>query len=167
MSEMVDLIGADGAVVGVVTRSEMRRRNLRHRGTFVVVRDRHGAVLVHTRAGHKDIWPSLDDICVGGVVTSGEDWDDAARRELAEEIGVVVGPGALRFLGEGAYADADVDVVGRVWEVVHDGPFRFSDGEVVAAGFVPWPELVAALTDQPGRFVPDSRVIAWPLLAPP
>ena len=49
---------------------------------------RDGRLLVHRRADDKDVWPGRWDLAVGGVVAAGEDYDTAAVREVAEEIGV-------------------------------------------------------------------------------
>lgn len=163
--ELVEVIGDDGSVQRVVTRAEIRAGRLRHRCTFVVVRSSDGRVLVHLRSPHKDLWPSRWDLCCGGVVTAGEDWDTAARRELAEELGVAAGPGSPRELvplGEVAYEDDDVAEVGRVWTVTHDGPFTFADGEVVEARFVGLGELAQMMATEP--FVPDSAVVVLPLV---
>ena len=63
-----------------------------------------GDVLVHRRAGWKDLWPGYWDLAVGGVVGVGEPWPAAARRELAEELGVEVVE--LFELGGFSYEDA-------------------------------------------------------------
>ena len=68
------------------------------------------------------------DICVGGIVTSGETYEAAARRELAEELGV--DDAVLQPIGAGRYEDGTVQLIGRCYRVVHDGPFRFVDGEI-------------------------------------
>jgi 8-oxo-dGTP pyrophosphatase MutT (NUDIX family) len=107
----------------------MRARRLRHRCTFVVVRSTAGEVLVHRRSELKDLWPGHWDLCAGGVVGTGEDWEPAARRELAEELGVT--DATLELLGAGTYEDPFVAEVARVWTTVHDGPFAFTDDEVV------------------------------------
>ena len=54
----------------------------------IIVRSTTGSVLVHQRAADKDVWPSMWDVMVGGVVSAGETYEVAARRELNEEIGV-------------------------------------------------------------------------------
>jgi isopentenyldiphosphate isomerase len=159
--EPVEVIDGSGAVVGIVARAVMRRDNLKHRAVYVAVCDSRGRLLVHQRSPTKDLWPSRWDIAVGGVMAPRESWADGARRELAEEIGID-GPLTLEHLGDGSYADDDVDTVGRVYRVVSDGPFVFVDGEVVAAELVTADELSRRLATD--CFVPDSLAMVLPLL---
>ena len=65
-------------------------------------------------------------------------------------------------LGEGRFDDDAVRLVGRVYRLVHDGPFTFSDGEVVEACFVGLAELEARLARDP--FLPDSLALVLPWL---
>jgi len=158
--ELVDVVDAADQVVGTATRAEMRAQRLRHRCTFVVVRSTSGEVLVHRRSDLKDLWPGHWDLCAGGVVAAGEDWEPAARRELAEELGVA--DAVLEPLGAGTYEDLHVAEVARIWTTVHDGPFAFTDDEVVEARFVTLDQLADLLATQP--FVPDSRAMVLPFL---
>lgn len=141
-------------VVGTADRLSVRRRNLLHRAVYVVVLSSDGEVLVHRRSDAKDVWPGHWDLAVGGVVAAGEGYDEAAAREVAEEIGVVVTP---RPLGHGRYDGPEVRCLGRVYVVRHDGPFRFADGEVVEARFVSLDELAARVARDP--FCPDSLAL--------
>lgn len=151
-AELVDVVDEDDDVVATVTRAEMRARRLRHRCTFVVVRNGAGQVLVHRRSDTKDMWPGRWDLACGGVVGTGEEWGHAAHRELAEEVGIT---GAeLVPLGGGRYEDDDVSEVARMWATVWDGPVSFPDGEVAEALFVDLDELRLRLDRD--RFVPDS-----------
>jgi isopentenyldiphosphate isomerase len=157
------VVDADDVVVTTVPRALMRRHRLRHRATFVIVRSRDGQILVHRRSDAKDLWPGRWDLAVGGVVTAGESYDDAARRELAEEVGVTAA--VLVPLGAGRFDDDDVHLVARIYEVVDDGPFTFADGEVVEARFVTLAELWTRLAS--AAFVPDSVALLVPLLSDP
>jgi isopentenyldiphosphate isomerase len=155
--ELVDVVDADDEVVATVTRRRMRAERLRHRAVFVVVTSSDHLLLVHRRSDVKDLWPGRWDIAVGGVVAAGESWDAAARRELAEEVGVSAIPQPLHA---GAYADPDVDLVARCYRVVHDGPVTFPDGEVAEARWVDrvgFDRLLATAS-----FVPDSLALLPP-----
>jgi isopentenyldiphosphate isomerase len=155
--EMVEEVDALGTVLRLVTRRQMRAETLWHRAVFIVVRSSSGGVLLHRRAETKDVWPGWWDVAVGGVVSPGESWGVAAQRELAEELGV---SGALRPLGTGAYADDDVKLVAACFEVVCDGPFVYSDGEITHTDWVAPRDLRVRI----GRdsFLPDSIALILP-----
>lgn len=163
-SEWVDVVDTDDRVVRTVSRPEMRRDRLRHRAVFVAVLDGAGRILVHRRSESKDVWPGWLDIAVGGVVTSGESYEQAVRRELAEEIGVSdVEPVEVDGGRIQVYDDADVSVVGRCFVVTTSGPFVFADGEVNDAWWVTRDELEELRRRE--RFLPDSLALLLPLLS--
>lgn len=157
--EPVEVVGPDGSVLGIVSRAEMRRRRLRHRCTYVAVVDSADRVLVHRRAGWKDVYPGWWDLAFGGVCGVGEGWTEAAGRELAEEAGLVA---PLVDLGPVRYDGPDGRIVGRVFLARHDGPFRGDDGEVVETGWVPRAELAAWATER--RVCRDSAQVVLPLV---
>jgi isopentenyldiphosphate isomerase len=160
--ELVEVVDDHGRVVRVVSRAEMRAGRLRHRCTFIVVRNTAGEVLIHRRSEYKDLWPGRWDLACGGVVTAGEEWEPAARRELAEELGI---KGVeLTYLGERSYADGEVDELARVWTTDWDGAVVFADGEVVEARFVALDELAERVRRD--QFVADSIVLVLPYLVP-
>ncbi len=158
--ELVDVVDEDDRVVATVTRAEMRAANLRHRCVFIVVRRPDGRLLVHQRSPDKDLWPSAWDVAVGGVVHAGEGWDEAAARELAEEVGIT--GATLRLVRMARYDDADVSEVARVYGVVWDGPIVFADGEVVAAEWLTPAELAARRAGI--TFCPDTFAVAGELV---
>jgi len=134
--EMVAVVGRHGSVVGVEPRWRVRRDNLRHQATGVVVRDRLGRVYVHRRTQTKDVYPGMYDCCAGGVVTAGETPEQAARRELAEELGIRGVP--LTLVLRGDYADDVTSYEAYVYETVWDGPVRHEPSEVEWGGWK-WP----------------------------
>jgi 8-oxo-dGTP pyrophosphatase MutT (NUDIX family) len=160
--DTVEVVDPDGSPVGLTTRAEMRAHNARHRATYVVVRDRDGRVVVHQRAGWKDIWPSRWDVAFGGVCEPGEAWRDGAVRELAEEAGITVDPDALVDLGPVRFESAETRVIGRVYVVEHDGPFTFPDGEVVAHDRIAGPDMAGWAARTP--LCADSAAVVVPLL---
>jgi isopentenyldiphosphate isomerase len=160
--ELVDIVDDDDNVIATVTRVEMRARRLQHRSVGIVVLSTDGRLLIHRRSETKDIWPGWWDIAAGGVVAAGETYDDAARRELAEELGIV--EASLEYIGEGRYADGALAEITRGYRVVHDSPFTFADGEVAEARWVTFTELDEMRATH--RFLPDSLALLLPLIAP-
>ncbi|HZD72843.1 MAG TPA: NUDIX domain-containing protein [Actinomycetota bacterium] len=150
--EMVDLVDEDDRVIGRAPRSEVRRRNLLHRGAGVLCRNSAGDVYVHRRTDSKDVFPGLYDAFAGGMVASGESYEDAARRELAEELGIV--GTELRPLVKQRYRGPDLQTWNVVFETVWDGPISHQAEEVAWGAFVPVAELRRRL--QTWRFVPDG-----------
>jgi 8-oxo-dGTP pyrophosphatase MutT (NUDIX family) len=137
----VDVVDEHDVVVDTVPRADMRKDRLRHRGTFVAVVTSDAQLVIHQRAPDKDIWPSRWDIGAGGVVDAGEGYEESAARELAEELGIEVDPSGLTEIGRGYFEDDDVALFGRIYALVHDGPFRCTDGEIVAIELVTLAEL--------------------------
>ncbi|HQF93867.1 MAG TPA: NUDIX domain-containing protein [Microthrixaceae bacterium] len=157
--ELVEEVDTDGRVLRVVTRAEMRAARLRHRTTFIAVVDADHRLLVHQRSPLKDVWPSRWDIAAGGVAAVGESWEDGARRELAEELGI---DAAVVALGGGRYDDEDVKTVAEVFLARHAGAVRFADGEVVDARWVTLGELNELIRSE--NCCPDSIALVLPLV---
>lgn len=156
--EMVDLVDEDDQVIGRSTRGEVRRRNLLHRGTGVLCRNSAGEVYVHRRTRSKDLWPGLYDAFAGGVVASGESYEDAARRELAEELGVV--GVELRPMVKQRYRGPELQNWNVVFEAVWDGPITHQAEEVAWGAFLPVAELRRRLDTW--TFVPDGlQALRW------
>lgn len=155
--ELVDVVDDQDRVVAVVPRRRMRAERLRHRAVFIMVTSGEGRLLVHRRSDAKDLWPGWWDVAVGGVVASGETYDEAARRELAEEVGIADPALAVTPLGGGAYTDDDVALIGRCYAAVWDGPLHFADGEVTEARLVTCTEYELLRREVP--FLPDSLAL--------
>lgn len=136
-------------------RDRMRRENLPHGATAVLVRRSTGELYVHRRADTKDVWPGRHDCAAGGVLQAGEEPDDAAVRELAEELGiegVVLVP-----LGRRWYRDLDTWYLAFAYTTTWDGEIRFADGEVTDGWWESPAALYERLADPTWPFVPDTR----------
>ncbi len=160
--ELVDIVDDDDNVIATVTRSEMRAHRLQHRSVGIAVFSGYGRLLIHRRSDTKDIWPGWWDIAAGGVVVSGESYEEAAHRELAEELGIT--DVTIEFLGRGHYVDHDLAAICKGYRIVHDGPFTFADGEVAETRWVTFDELDTMRATH--RFLPDSTALLLPLLRP-
>jgi isopentenyldiphosphate isomerase len=152
--EAVDVVDDRDHVLRVATRAQVRAENLLHRACYVVALDANDRIFVHLRTATKDVFPSHFDVTVGGVLAAGEAYDDAARREVEEELGVR--PRDLRNVGSLRYEDAGNRVIGRVYECRVEPPLRLQQDEIASGEW-----LVNAAVDRQLRtlpFCPDGVV---------
>ncbi|MGO4958444.1 NUDIX hydrolase [Luteococcus sp. Sow4_B9] len=156
--EMVTLYDADAQPCGVAPRSRVRRENLRHGGTGILVSNGAGQVYVHRRTTSKDVYPGYYDMGAGGMMSAGEEPLESARRELAEELGIT--GVELRLLGEGDYRDDRLDLHAWLFHVVWDGPVQHQASEVAWGGWMGVDEL-QQLIDDPERPVMPDAVALW------
>ena len=71
-----------------IARSEDVPDGLRRLVVHVCVFNQKGEMLIQQRQPFKEGWPNLWDVSVGGGVQAGETTQQAARRELREELGL-------------------------------------------------------------------------------
>jgi isopentenyldiphosphate isomerase len=162
MDELVALLDSDGQVCGSAPRSVMRRDNLRHGATGVLVRNTAGAIYVHRRTATKDVYPSYYDFAAGGVVAFGEDPYDAVVRELAEELGIT--DVDLVKLPEDDYADDNTSYHAYLYTCVWDGPVVHQPEEVAWGAWMSPAELIAKLDEPSWPVMPDTAAILGPLV---
>ncbi|TCW00336.1 NUDIX hydrolase YfcD [Biostraticola tofi] len=148
--EWVDIVNEDNEVIAQASRQQMRAERLRHRATYIVVHDGRGRILVQRRTETKDFYPGYLDATAGGVVQSGENVLESARREAEEELGIADVPFADHglFYFENEYCRA----WGALFSCVSHGPFALQETEVDSVYWLS-PEEITARCDE---FTPDS-----------
>jgi 8-oxo-dGTP pyrophosphatase MutT (NUDIX family) len=148
--ERIQLVDARNRPCGSAMRATMRRFRYWHRATYIVVRNRRGELCVQRRTLTKEVFPGGVDLAAGGVVGAGEAVHVAARRELAEELGI--GHVPLRHMLEFVHAEGGNHIFGSVFLVEHDGPLVLQ-AEEVAEAFWLAPDDALALDGA----TPDTR----------
>jgi isopentenyldiphosphate isomerase len=92
MTEYMDIVNELDEVIGRDTRASIHARHDIHRGVHVFVVNGAGDLLLQLRAANRSYYPGHWDASVGGQVAAGESYEDAAARELEEELGCPPGP---------------------------------------------------------------------------
>ncbi|MFB7032244.1 MULTISPECIES: NUDIX domain-containing protein [unclassified Streptomyces] len=152
MEEVVERVDEQDRVLAVVSRGEAVRRGWLHRIAVTVCRDREGRILVQRRSGHVARFPGHYEAASGGAVAAGESYEEAASRELAEELGVRAPVRFIaKFLNRGGLSPH--------WLAVHEAVL-FDDpdpdpNEVTWHGWLSEPELLRSMREN--LFTPDTR----------
>ena len=152
--EIVALVDEQNRVIGSAPRSRMRAERLLHRATYVFVFHPAGELYVQKRTLTKDVYPGYRDPCAGGVVLAGESYEESARRELAEELGIRAV--ALATHGDFLFEDAESRVWGRIFSCAWGGALHLQASEVASVELMPVAQILRE--GAAGGFTPDGLV---------
>lgn len=86
--ERFDVVDADDVVTGQMRRAEVHAGGRRHRAVHIFVFNRSGELFLQKRSHLKDVHPGRWDSSAAGHLDAGEDYADAAKREIREELGI-------------------------------------------------------------------------------
>ena len=151
-NEIVQIVDEHNTEIGAVSRSIMREQQLIHRASYILVFNQSGELFVQKRTMTKDIYPGYYDIAAGGVVQAGESYEESAKRELAEELGIEGVELAPCF--DHYFKDATNQVWGRVFRCRHEGPFTLQEEEIESGGFMNVMQVLGASDST--LFTPDG-----------
>ena len=95
--EEVDILDEDGNPTGEVKlKSEAHAKGLWHKAVHVWIYTSKGKILLQKRAKQKTYLPGLLDVSAAGHVSAGQSFEEAAVREIEEELGVKVSASELK-----------------------------------------------------------------------
>ncbi|EIV91449.1 NUDIX hydrolase [Frankia sp. QA3] len=161
MGQLVERVDEHDCVLGTVDRGEAERRHWPHRIAATICRDQAGRFLVLRRSEDLPRFPGHYDVMAGGAVGAGESYEEAAARELVEELGVRVPVRFMfKFLCRGA--------TGPIWLGVHEAvitePLTPDPEEIAWQGWLTEAEISKAANQWP--FVPGGwealrRYLGW------
>ncbi|MEN8262200.1 MAG: NUDIX domain-containing protein [Nitrospirota bacterium] len=87
--ELLEVVTENGEIIKTLPRSEIHGNpSLMHRVVHVLVFNGSNELILQKRSMNKDVAPGKWDTSVGGHVNSGETLEEAARREMEEELGI-------------------------------------------------------------------------------
>lgn len=130
--ELLDIVDEQGIATGVVMdREKVHDLNMLHWEIAVFVVNNKRQILLQQRSATKRFNPNKWGLCAGHV-DSGEDIDDAALRELEEEIGLSLSKSDLNILENRKTIKKDVNShLTRFYYVVcNKNKFRIQEEEV-------------------------------------
>jgi 8-oxo-dGTP pyrophosphatase MutT (NUDIX family) len=153
--EIVVIVDENNRVVGAVPRWQMRAKMLPHRATYILVFDTGGRLYLQKRTVIKDIYPGYYDVAAGGVVLAGETYDESARRELAEELGIRSVEVKPHF--DHYHRDEYSRVWGRVYSCRYEGVIVLQPEEIESGAFCDVSQVLEMSTREP--FTPDGLVV--------
>ncbi|WP_373047643.1 NUDIX domain-containing protein [Vulgatibacter sp.] len=137
------------------------------RVVHVLLRDRFGRLLLQQIAAEHDRHALQWGSSVAGYVQAGESYESAARRKVAEELGIAELP--LRHLGTTSMRDgAATKFIGVFLGAIDEGSLHPNPSDFAAVDLVPLSDLQRELACGSRQFTPTFEQVfrfAWKTLA--
>ena len=89
-TEYFDWVDRHDQVIGVTSREDAHQLNLFHRAVHLYARGEKGGLILQKRSLSKDLEPGRWTVSCSGHVDRGESYEEAAVREMNEELGVSI-----------------------------------------------------------------------------
>jgi 8-oxo-dGTP pyrophosphatase MutT (NUDIX family) len=153
--EIVAIVDEHNRVVGAAPRHEMRAKRLPHRSTYILVFNSRGELYIQKRTPTKDVFPGYYDVAAGGVVLTGETYEQGAERELEEEMGIRGVP--LTRLFEFYFANDYTRLWGCAYTCIYDGEVVLQEEEVESGAFVGVSDVLRRAETE--LFTPDGMYV--------
>ena len=155
--EALNIVDSNDQVIGENTRDEIHRLGQRHRSVHIFVFNSHGEIFLQKRSMQKDNDPGLWDTSVAGHVDSGEDYDQAALREVQEELGTSPQEPLQRLIKYPATPETGNEFC-WIYHCEMNGPFQLDPDEIDEGRWLTITELANWMTREPQLFTYTLRL---------
>ncbi len=157
--EIFDVVDECDRVVGTASREDCHARGLIHRSVHVFVVDNEGRIMLQKRSKKKDLYPGAFNSSASGHLDSREGYDEAALRELQEELPSVdcipQRVGAFK-----AYFGCDREN-SMLYVCRHEGPVEYDKTEIDGVGFYSLREIAGMIAS--GQYFTPGTIKAFRL----
>lgn len=157
--EIFDIVNELDEVVGQAPRKEVHARGLRHRAVHILVFNARGEIFLQKRSMLKDTAKGKWDSSSSGHVDSGEEYDACARRELREEIGLVVPQVPERLFKLEARKETGWEFC-WIYRCESEGPFQLQPDEIETGGWFAPEHVKDWVAEKPREFA-SAFVLIW------
>ncbi|HYS96129.1 MAG TPA: 16S rRNA (adenine(1518)-N(6)/adenine(1519)-N(6))-dimethyltransferase RsmA [Chthoniobacterales bacterium] len=149
--ESFSIVDEYDRVIGSAPRGQVHANNLLHRAVHLLIFNSAEEVFLQLRSRRKDRHPLLWDSSAAGHVNAGEEYDQAAARELTEELGIQIPLEKVAKLTASERTDSEFV---SLYYGSHDGKLRLNPNEIEAGQFFP-PSIVDGwIKARPRDFAP-------------
>ncbi|MGA3020554.1 MAG: NUDIX domain-containing protein [Candidatus Micrarchaeales archaeon] len=136
--ELLYKINENDEVLGSVERDKAHADCILHRSGVIFLANGKGEILVQWRSERKKTFPGCYECSVSFHVTFGESYEEAARRELKEEIGVSA---PIHYVGKFTYLAPPENEMVAVFISHSDDEVELDKEEMDSARFYPRKEV--------------------------
>jgi len=162
VTEYFVVVDEDDKVLGKATREECHsNRSLIHRSVYIFVVNDRNEVFLQKRSLSKDLYPGYFTGSATGHVDYGEDYDDAAERELKEELDI---DAQLLQLGKVKSFTKNEQEISMLYICRYNGRVNFNTNEITEGGFFSIEDIKRSIKTGEKKFADGFKVAFRELL---
>ncbi len=163
MKEILNIVDENDKIIGQDIRTNVHKKGLRHREIWVWLYNDQGEILFQLRPKDAETRPGLLDASAGGHVDLDNDYEQAAVREIKEELGLDLKPEDLIFIAKrhSRVIHEETNIINDKFKKVFAYKFNDSIDKLMektqeAAGFEWWPieKVLNMPEEEKKKFVP-------------
>jgi isopentenyl-diphosphate delta-isomerase type 1 len=156
LTEFFWVIDEDDGVIGKATREECHRTNLNiHRSVYIFLFNGKGDMLLQKRSESKDLYGGYYTGSATGHVDYGESYDEAAERELKEELGITADLKRISNVKCFSRIEREISVL---YYCQHDGPIRIDEEEISQVVFMSLEQIRKELYEGVKKFALGFKI---------
>ncbi len=155
MPELLDVIDENDNVIGQEERDVCLAKKLLHRAVHVFVYNSRGELLLQKRSMQKKTYPGRWTSSCSGHISAGQSYEEAAVRELEEELGIKVREKDLKEIAKFLDKNPVDNELAKLYRISHEGPFDFGREEVSEVKFLSVKEIQEELKSFSENYTPD------------
>lgn len=154
--DRITIVDRQDKVVGEADRKFVYKAGLNHRLIRVLLFNTAGQVLLQWRSKEEDSFPETWDQSAGGHVDAGEVYEEAAYRELEEELGVsgIKLSHWKTYYTSGSFGGKHYNRFNGVFIGEYEGPLVLQEEEVAEVRWWGQTELQEKMKSDPQLFTP-------------
>ncbi|MFH0948861.1 MAG: NUDIX domain-containing protein [Candidatus Aenigmatarchaeota archaeon] len=141
-------------MIGRASREKCHTKGLWHRAVHILIINSKCEILLQKRSMKKDLYKGYWTDAASGHVDSGENYEQTAKREMVEELGISIK--LENLFGCKQYTGNDNEFI-MVFLGRHNGPFRINKDEVDFVKFFSFKEIMKMMKTE--KFTPATVVI--------
>ena len=149
--ELLSVVDENDNLIGAATRTEVHSSERWHRGVHVLIFDKDGRLLLPIRSPKKDKYPNTYDCSVSGHVAAGDTYEETAKREMKEELGISRAKLQPLLKLRMNYGKND-NTIAVLFTSSYSGTFKVDGEEVSSAELVPISKIREMVITQKGKF---------------
>lgn len=159
--EYLNIVDNKDNIIGIETREKIDESGTKnYRVIHILIFSKYNEILLPIRSSSKSYCPNCYEFSVGGHVQAGESYEEAAYRELEEELNIK--NVELKEIKHFSPYELNISSFSTLYKLVYDGPLKIDKNEIESVKYISISSLKDLIIKSPNKCTSDFvEIISW------